>query len=420
MKPRGGHPAGGRVLVVDDDRANRTLLRRLLEAEGLVVHEADSGVTALDALTAEVPDLVLLDLMMPGMSGLQVLERVRAVHAPHQLPIIIATARTESTSVVDALDRGANDYVTKPFDREVLIARIRARLRIDRRAKQSDPTLLDGRYRLEASIGSGGESIVWRGCHVDLERPVAIKIVTLPAITEGGQQARARLKREGIAACQLDHPNAVDVIDFGFTDNGQAYLVMELLKGHDLAQELRAAVDQQAVLTVARAADVLLPVTRVLAEAHRHGLIHRDVKPGNIYLHHTDDGEQIKLLDFGVARLMGADRRSSNGVVGTLSYMAPERLLVQPHDGKVDVYALGNVLYEMLCGAPPFDTRQLSDEDVAAHHVHIQPPRPDEVEPNVPAPIADLIMAALAKDPGARPSAGEFGIELSMAARLLL
>jgi DNA-binding response OmpR family regulator len=420
MSPPETSVTGGQVLVVDDDSANRTLLRRLLEAEGLTVREADNGVSALDALSEELPDLVLLDLMMPGMSGLQVLERVRAVHAPHQQPVIIATARTESTSVVDALDRGANDYVTKPFDREVLIARVRARLRIDQRRKKADPELLDERYRLEETIGSGGESVVWRGCHVDLERPVAIKVVKLPILASGQAEARARLKREGIAACRIDHPNAVDVLDFGLTDDGRAYLVMELLKGHDLAQEIRVANESQTSMSIARAADVLLPVTRVLAKAHRHGLIHRDVKPGNIFLHHTDDGEQVKLLDFGVARLMGGDRRSSNGVVGTLSYMAPERLLVQPHDGKVDVYALGNVLYEILAGAPPFDTRQHSDEDVAAHHVHVDPPRLDEVAPGVPPSIADLAMAALAKDPLARPSAGEFGIELSMAARLLL
>lgn len=406
-----GVPAA-RILVVDDEEANRRLLRKLLEKLGYEVHDVAGGQEALALLGHRAIDLVLLDLMMPGMTGHEVLRELRRTWATDELPVIIATARTEADDLVEAMAAGANDYVTKPFDTRVLAARISARLKIDRRPRprEADPELLGGRYRLGARIGQGGDGVVHEATHVELQKTVAIKLVRLPGADPGTLD---RLRREGVAACRLDHPNAVKILDFGVTDErGEAWLVMERLVGHDLDEELR----RRARLSLERAAEVLRPVCAVLSEAHSNGLLHRDVKPANVFLHHGGRGEVVKLLDFGVARLLDRHARSSSRhPIGTLSYMAPERLQMMPHDGKADVYSLGVVLFELLTGAPPFDTRVHSEDDVAAMQVHQRAPRLDSVLPGMNVAVANLVAAALDKDPSRRPTAGGFGLELGMA-----
>ncbi|QUV82632.1 protein kinase [Chloracidobacterium sp. D] len=277
-------------------------------------------------------------------------------------------------------------------------------------------TVIAGKYRLVKKIGGGGFGVVYQAEQVALQRPVAIKIFR-PSGKNATTASVERFRREGISACRINHPNAVSVIDFGVSEDGIAYLVMELLQGVSLATELKLC----GALPVERSIAIMLPVCDVLATAHEAGVIHRDIKPDNIFLHQTPEGEVVKVVDFGIAKLLEPDAddplagiTETGGVVGTPIYMSPERLDDRPYDGRSDVYSAGVVLYEMLTGRVPFPPTGKGTLGVIIGHLR-QPPPPLE---GIPAKVADVVLQALAKSPDARPTAREFGNRLAAAAGL--
>ena len=414
------------ILVVDDNDDIRELFVARLAQEGFRALGASSGPQALERIAAAVPSLILLDVSMPGMSGLEVLARVRETHSPVQLPIMMVTARTESEDIVEALGLGANDYVTKPIDLPVVLARVRALLRIrqaaapgvasadDARspAEVQPGTMLAGRYLLEARIGSGTFGTVFRAKHVELGHFVAIKV--LQASATANPDSLARFRREGITACRVKHPNAVQVMDFGVTPGGVAYLVLELLSGYSLDQELVGG----RKVTLSRTVRIMVPVCEALAAAHRYGIVHRDVKPANIFLHLAGGEEVPKVLDFGIARIVGeaaADPRVTleGFIVGTPVYMAPERFRNQPIDGRSDVYSVGITLYQMLTGRLPFAADQADPMAVAMRHLEAAP---QKMGADVPPAIEAVVMNALRKRPEHRPDALHLGQDLARAA----
>jgi DNA-binding response OmpR family regulator len=408
------------ILVVDDHPDNRELFMRRLEREGFRVLGAESGREALARLAAGDVSLILLDVMMPEMSGLEVLQAVREAYSAAELPVIMVTAKTQSEDVVEALGLGANDYVTKPIDFPVALARIQAQLRIRQPPPDdevSDPRdlkpglVLDARYRLESRIGSGNFGTVYRARHLELDQAVAVKVLQTSAVTN--PDAMARFRREGITASRVRHPNAVTVLDFGITPRGVAYLVMELLAGYPLEEEMKDA----RPLPVSRSLRIAAAVCQALAAAHRAGIVHRDIKPGNVFLHQAGGQEVPKVLDFGIAKIAGAavlqQKVTLDGwIVGTPVYMAPERFGSEGVTGQADVYSVGVMLYQMLSGHLPFD----ADSDpmaVAMKHKNDAPPSLRAWRPDAPAPVEQAILAALAKRPEDRPSA------LAMASRLI-
>jgi CheY-like chemotaxis protein len=413
-------PSGFSLLVVDDSADNREILARRLRRKGFRVLEAASGPAALELMEREAVDLVLLDIMMPGMNGLEVLRILRQTRPAHDLPIVMATAKSESEDIVAALEMGANDYVTKPLDFPVVLARVQAQLRARRPPepearldpKQIGPgTVLGGKYRLDARLGSGSFGTVYRARHLDLETDVAVKVLQV-GVSEGAE-ALARFRREGISACRVKHPNAVTILDFAI-QGGVAYLVMELLEGHSLHEEL----SRTGVLAPARAVGIVLPVCDALAEAHRIGVVHRDVKPSNIFLAATSRGEVPKVLDFGIAKIAGdADKALTQygTILGTVAYMAPERFRGGAVDGKTDVYSLGVTLYQMLAGRMPFVAASKSPMALAALHVGESPRSLVEIA-SVSAALDAAVQQALRKEPARRPTAEEFAANLRRAA----
>lgn len=258
------------------------------------------------------------------------------------------------------------------------------------------PTLrLHDRYVLHERIGLGGMSEVWRADDDVLGRPVAIKVLAGQFATD--PQLRATIQREARAAARLTHPHVTQVYDYAEATLASGavvpYLVMELVEGHNLADRLR-----NGPMPWPEAVRVAGQIAAALAAAHRIGVVHRDVKPGNVML--TDTG--AKVLDFGIAALGGLDGQSGEPLMGTPAYFAPERLRAGPPDPASDVYALGALLYRTLTGQAPLPVQ--SWEDALEVHRRGTPVPPLRV-PGLPADVAELTVACLAANPADRPSA---------------
>jgi eukaryotic-like serine/threonine-protein kinase len=249
-----------------------------------------------------------------------------------------------------------------------------------------------GRYRLVRRIASGGMGEVWQADDTVLGRRVALKMLVEELAAD--DRATRRFVREARATARLAHPNVARVYDFG-RGGGPPFLVMELLEGETLAARLASG-----PLPPAEAARVAAAVADALEAAHERGIVHRDVKPSNVML--TPGGE-VKVLDFGIAA--AADETHSttgSGLYATVAYVSPERVAGEPATPASDVYSLGAVLYELLCGRPPFPGS--SPALVARAHLHDQPVPVRQLAPWVPARLAEACEAAMAKDPARRPS----------------
>jgi DNA-binding response OmpR family regulator len=424
------------ILVVDDDESNRDMLVRRLARKGYRMLAVASGTAALETVEREPVDLVLLDVMMPGLDGIDVLKEIRKTRSPTELPIIMVTARANDSDVIQALELGANDYVTKPIEFSIMAARIVAQLRMRRRAEppaQPAPatapaatpaptparrgsvgpgTVLAARYRIDSCIGSGNFGTVYRARHLTLDHDVAVKV--LRGQMAGDDDAVARFQREAISTCRVQHPNAVLVTDFG-VDLDVAFLVMELLKGYPLSVELA----RSGRLSVPRALQVVLPVCSVLAAAHDAGIIHRDVKPANVFLHEAPHGQVVKLLDFGLAKLTGNPALTMAGLIlGTPAYMAPERFVEDTYGSRSDVYSVGTMLYQMLAGRLPFDVEGDDPMALAARKLREDPPPLGDGVPGLTPELAVMVMRALSRKADDRPSAGELGRGLAEAVGL--
>jgi serine/threonine protein kinase len=264
-------------------------------------------------------------------------------------------------------------------------------------------TVLAEKYLLESKLGAGNFGTVYRGKHLNLEQGVAVKILETNITSQ--DQALARFKREGISACRVKHPNAVSVLDFGVTEGGVAYLVMELLEGWSLLEEM----NRRRILSPNRCGEILTPICDVLSDVHAAGIVHRDIKPANVFLHRDRHcGEIVKVLDFGIAKLVGDVTGAQNltvdgSILGTPTYMAPERINNLPYDGRADVYSLGIMVYEMLVGHPPFQAKDLMA--VAMQHVTEQPRPLRALDPRIPPAVEAVIMRTIIKDMHKRPTA---------------
>ncbi len=578
------------LLVVDDNEMNRDLLCRRLASRGYVTRGAESGAQALALLEREPVDLVLLDVMMPEMSGLEVLRRIREDAPAAELPVIMATALDESRDVVEALGLGANDYVTKPLDMAVVAARVETHLALRRaneevrrlnrhlaRAQeritelvgsgaeafrdfagwsrstaagvagtlgvaevavfllQGDglhpvgepalqaPSLADldaaagapsgvltwgseavapvlgprgdvlgavaargrlgpwddvdlrllrsfaqqaggalemhrmreelaaearrraaaaaagaaarevlricpscwscfgaetescpedgwklredhelsrrllDRYQLRRVLGEGGMGTVFEARDERLGRDVAIKIIKPEHFHNAPM--RRRFEREARTIAEIAHPGVVSLFDSGDLGDGSLYIVMELLRGWDLADVYRLCGPG----TPWQVGQLLRQGAAALAAAHRRGIVHRDVKPDNVFLVPDAGRFQVKLVDFGLARRIAQDTRltQSGLIVGTPAYMAPEQVAGREVDQRTDVYCFAAVAYQALVGRGV--TTETEIDRVFVDVVRNPPPLVSELLPRVPEEVDEAFRAALAKAPDERP-----------------
>jgi serine/threonine-protein kinase len=282
--------------------------------------------------------------------------------------------------------------------------------------------VIRGRYKLVAHLGDGGTASVWKAFDRTLEREVAIKFLYC-ADDRKLAEVRRQFLREARIACAVKHRNVIQTVDFGTTDDGLAYMVMELLTGEELA----ARMDSEPRLTLDEIVQIMSLTLRGLAAIHDAGIVHRDLKPENVYLERDHDGIFPKILDFGIAKSTDPDgsRRSvlttkEGVVVGTPEYMSPEQARGRPDlDARSDVWSAGVILYELLTGKLPFDDPYSGELIIKI--ATTEPPPVTELNPNVPEPLAAVVHKALQKNPDERfQSALEMQRALLEAARASL
>ncbi|MBZ5713445.1 serine/threonine-protein kinase [Nannocystis pusilla] len=282
-----------------------------------------------------------------------------------------------------------------------------------------DPLLghtLADRYRLEKVIGHGGMGTVYRAEHVVIRKPVAVKV--LDAAHSERRVEVQRFLNEARAASKIRHEHVVDITDFGSTDDGLVFLVMEYLEGEDLA----ATSDREGSLPWRRAAAIVLQIAAALEAAHAQGIIHRDMKPENCFrIRRGNDPDFIKVLDFGIAKVLEdseVERPSSagSGLLGTPEYLAPELIRGLKPDARVDIYAVGVMLYDLLVGKLPFAGESFMST-LTAHLMELPTP-PSQARPaaEIPAALDAVVLRALAKDRDLRyDTIGEFAAALRAA-----
>lgn len=251
--------------------------------------------------------------------------------------------------------------------------------------------VLDGRYRVDARIAVGGMATVYRALDTRLDRVLALKVMH-PALAADGSFVD-RFIREAKSVARLAHPNVVQVFDQG-TDRGYVYLAMEYVAGCTLRDVLR----ERGALQPRAALDILEPVLAALGAAHRAGFVHRDMKPENVLI--GDDG-RVKVADFGLVRSVDTVTSTTGSVLGTVSYLAPEQVEQGAADPRVDVYACGVVLYEMLTGGKPHSGD--SPARILYKHIHEDVPPPSALVPGLPPELDELVASATARTPELRP-----------------
>lgn len=267
-------------------------------------------------------------------------------------------------------------------------------------ADRSDPligTTIDGRYAIEARLGEGGMGVVYRAKHVLIDKPVAIKILRKEAAQDTA--AVQRFIQEARSASRIGHSNIVDITDFGVLPDGHAYFVMEFLQGPTLAQVL-----QDGPLDPIRVCHIAAQMARGLHAAHQKGIVHRDLKPENVFLLDREGQKDfVKIVDFGIAKVGSGQRLTQVGMVlGTPEYMSPEQATGSETDHRVDQYALGCMMYEMLTGVVPFLCERPAQTLTKHVFEPVIPPRQRKPELNIPPSLEAVVMRTLAKKPTER------------------
>lgn len=390
------------ISVIEDDPMFIKLIGSALEKLEHSARFYADGASGLAGLYAHPPDLLLLDLNLPDADGIDIAQTIREHTALNTMPILMLTARTDLDSRVRGL-QFADDYLGKPFELEELSARILALLRRSQAAQESRPPLnvreLTGtrikHYELHDTLGEGSMSIVYRAFDTRLKRPIAMKFIT-NAFSD--DTIRERFLREAKAASRLEHANICPVLTIDELPSGEMFLVMPFFEGETL-EDLLA----RERLTFEQACDYAMQIAKGLAQAHDHNIIHRDIKPGNVFITRDDT---VKLLDFGIAKWQGqaidTNLTQPGTLLGTVNYMAPEQVRGQAIGAAADCWSLGVVFFEMLSGRLPFAGDRHDLVRTVSSIVRGQYTPLLEVRPDIPEMLVDIVSRTLQKDPANR------------------
>jgi serine/threonine protein kinase len=391
-----------RVLAADDEPGVARTLDRFLRSWGYESVTVGDGLEAWRILKREdAPRIVILDWDMPGLSGIEVLRLLRSTaHGPDTY-VVLLTARQQKRELIEALEAGADDFLSKPFEPRELQLRLakgvsfresRAKSRERGGAPLAASTIGD-KFRLEKKIAEGGMASIWLGVHLSLGINVAIKLMK-PDVAAMADYAS--FEREARAAAQLRNEHIVRIYDHGLTNDGSPFLVMEYLSG----ESLRERIERAGPMPLDEVVLVVEQVALALTEAHARGVVHRDVKPENILL--VDDPERaagftVKLVDFGLAKPDWTHETKALSA-GTPCYMSPEHLLGHaPANPALDSWGLAATAFVAVTAVLPFDGNELAE---VVDRVCKRPaPVPSRVMNAVPAGFDDWFARACAHDP---------------------
>jgi len=396
------------ILVADDDYDTRFVLKLLLEKAGFDCLTAASGRDALRLAQQQLPQLLIVDVNMPDMSGLQVYESL-AQHEQLKTTPVLFLASVSDLQALAASGVESDLCINKPFNKDTLLATVRAALSRNRRPRVQTiedfrpGAVIADRYEVISEVGRGGMGVVFKV--LDRERHEYLALKALNS-SMGKQEAVGRFEREVGAMTKLAHPNLIRLYDADFTGS-VAFYTMDLLDGASLQDVL----DRRGALPPAEALAYTAKVGHALQAAHDMGFLHRDVKPDNVMF--ADDGEPV-LMDFSLILEVGGgahrhQRMTGVGmVVGTVGYLAPEALVPGADlDNRADIYSLGVTLYQMLVGQIPFEG--FNDHDIMVKTFNEEPPLPTTVDPLLPYVAVSVCMRALKRNPAERfASAAEF------------
>ncbi len=415
----------GTLLIVEDHEDMRETLRDCLEEFGYDVEVAGDGVEGLEKARARPFDLVITDLNMPRLGGLELIQAIR--REALNPDVVMLSADSQISRAVEAMRLGAINYLVKPVDVDQLVHEVRAvmQARRDRAAErdiaettavvghhnlshdaESEPRLPSGtngnrtspgsdlpqsigRYHVLGRIGSGGMGTIYKCFDPALGRTVAVKVVVDGPDHAGHEDLLRRFACEAQAAGMLRHPNIVTVYDYSTGPEGPVYLAMEYLSGSPLGELLAAA----GRLPWQRAVFIAFQLADALEFAHRNQVIHRDVKPANILVLERD---LVKILDFGIAKLANSELTVPGTFVGSPRYLSPESFRGARIDYRADQFSLGSVLYEMVAGKPAFD---FTNFYAGMHHILSEDPTPlEQLVPEAPSLLYDVVERLHQKD----------------------
>ena len=419
-----------RILVVDDEHDVRTVIALGLQDRGFSVATASSGPEALRIISEQKPELVILDLMMPEMSGEDVCQAIKLGPDGREIIVVILSARSDLQTKVKCLQMGAEEYLVKPIDAEELAARL-ARLLQMRKQWNSDyssqpdtspesspvrektvPTLQAakfpsesgpapaspvkkqkyGTYRIETLAGSGSMGVVYKAHDEVLNRYVALKV--LPTEWSSYPESVEHFHKEAKAIAAINHPGIAQIYTFG-EEEGESYFALQWCPGGSVSDLLQ----REGRIGLLSAIDIILQCSQALLAASKKGVVHRDIKPSNMMF---DENHQIRIVDFGVAHVETGlvDSSSSGWIVGSPAYMSPEQTRGDRTDHRTDMYSLGMTFYRMLYGRVPFPADSV--EEAARKHATESFPAYNDLGGKIPLRAHQIIEKMTQKNPNAR------------------
>ncbi len=384
------------LICVDSSQIILNLYFTLLSRRGYDLRLCHDGLEALTLFHERSADLIITELQLPSMDGFQLCEHLRRQPDTYDIPIVMIAKQKDEASLQRAFSVGVDDYLIKPIHNHELVAKIENILRrrcASRYGELDLPngSLFAGRYQIEEEIGRGGHSVVYAARDVirDPNRVIVVKVFDLLYYRKRGNDHLSLFLREAFEHSRLQHENIIEFIDFG-QSRGKYFLVMEYLHGLSLQEMVteRGPLEEDNLLFIG------YEMSRVLCYLDKRGVIHRDIKPGNIMI--TDDAN-VKLLDFGLAKKMSDSTLSlRDEFLGTPHFVSPEHIRgAKDLDSRADVYSLGVTLYWAASGG--FPIRGNSPMDILDKQLHEAPPPLVETRSDISGELSDTINRMLAK-----------------------
>ncbi|OGV31765.1 MAG: hypothetical protein A2020_05595 [Lentisphaerae bacterium GWF2_45_14] len=411
-----------RILLAEDEEAVRKYLALLLEKNDYKVKAVDNGKKALELIDASVNgleepfDLLITDIEMPLMDGFSLIDAIKERNI--FLPVIVITGQDDRDVVLNALRRGCHEFIDKPLMPDV-IAKVKSTFdKIEKVSGQrSSRDMADdtqrfghpqtaslkvpyskmiGKYNIKRVIGEGGIGTVFLCEDPETKQHYALKTLRLRTLDDDKDSSIRRLINEGSAISQLNHPNIVNFIEFGYSGIGHdrmPYIVMEYFEGMSLRHFMEGVKE----LSIAQKLSIISQVAEGLYAAHQRNICHRDIKPDNILV---NNDLEVKITDFGICYLPTSDVTRTSELMGSPGYMAPEYIRHGKTDKAMDIYSLGVVAYELLVGRKPFEATTLTD--LMNKIINSRPPEPSRLVPGFPPELQRILAVMLRKNPKKR------------------